>query len=270
MGRVLFVGCSHTMGYIDPGIVGSPFHIWQKNNYAEIFAKEHQRQTVIMASSGAGNREYVNFVADAFKRYDDIDEVYIQSTYWGRFPLAINPDLDEKKIFPLDFFLSHDHKDPLVHRYSIGMVQRGDHMMAYCKPKDTDIDRNPYILHTSPQNQPNLNTSSYMYIQMWHYSQTHLAQQDYFKDMLLLDTLCTRNNAKMYVWNINNRCYIPKEIKNFYTELQSTTVTDVDAITYLKKFSDKDLEKEKVDSEHYNEYVHRLICDHYIPYLQTL
>lgn len=272
MGRKLFVGCSHTMGYIDPELHfgRGPFHIWQDNNYAEEFANLNYEKTVIYASSGCGNREYVNFVADAFHKYNDIDEVFVQSTYWGRFPLVINPDLDETKIFPLDFFYSKDHSDELIDRYSIGMVQQNKYLMAYAKPKPEDYERNKYIVTTNPNNQPSLNQSSYMYMQMWHYCQTPLAQQDYLKDIFMLDTLCTRNNAKMYLWNINDRCYIPKETKDFYLELQSTTITDIDAISYLKNFSNKDLEKEKVDSEHYNKYVHTLIAKHYIPYLRNL
>lgn len=269
MGRKLFVGDSHTMGYIDPEESGM-FHIWQNNNYAEIYANVEKQKTAIYASSGCGNKEYVNFVADAFKRYDDIDEVFVQSTYWGRFPLAINPDLDEKKIFPLDFFFSKDRHDEYVDRYSIGMVQQNKYLLAYTKAKPEDFDRNKYIVTTGPRSQPSLNQSSYMYIQMWHYCQTHLEQQDYFRDMLLLDTLCTRNNAKMYLWNINDRCFIPKEVSNFYTQLQSTTITDVDALNYIKQFSDVDLEEQKVDSEHYNKYVHSLIAEHYIPHLRNL
>jgi len=272
MGRKLFVGCSHTMGYIDPEEHWDrgPYHIWQDNNYAEEYAKQNNQKVVIYASSGCGNREYVNFVADAFHKYDDIDEVFVQSTYWGRFPLVINPDLDERKIFPLDFFYSKDRYDELIERYSIGMVQQNKYLMAYAKAKYEDFTRNQYIPTTNPNNQPSLNQSSYMYIQMWHYCQTPLEQQDYLKDVFMLDTLCTRNNAKMYLWNINDRCFIPKEVTSFYAQLQSTTVTDIDAISYLKNFSDKDLEKEKVDSEHYNKYVHSLISEHYIPYLRNL
>lgn len=272
MGRKLFVGCSHTMGYADPvenNHLGM-FHIWCEHNYAEIYAKSTNQKTAIYASSGCGNREYVNFVADAFKRYDDIDEVFVQSTYWGRFPLAINPNLNERQIFPLSFFLSEDNKDELIERYSIGMVQPGGHMLAYSKARPDDYIRNQYILSTSPNNQPSLNQSSYMYIQVWHYCQTLLAQQDYFKDILLLDTLCSRNNAKMYLWNINDRCFIPPQVKEFYTDLQSTVVADIDALTYLKQFSDRNLEMEKVDSEHYNTHVHGLISEHYIPYLRNL
>lgn len=247
MGRKLFVGDSHTMGYIDPDVhpeLGM-FHIWQGNNYAEIYAKDINQKTAIYASSGCGNTEYVNFVADAFKRYSDIDEVFVQSTYWGRFPLAINPDLNEKAIFPLDFFLSEDRKDELIERYSIGMVQQGKYLLAYSKPKPIDYERNRYIPLTSPANQPSLNQSSFMYIQMWHYLQTHLEQQEYFRNILLLDTLCSRNGAKMYLWNINDRCFIPKETASFYSTLQSTTIADIDAMSYIKEFSDRDLEKEK-------------------------
>lgn len=272
MGRKLFVGCSHSMGYIDPvehWELG-PNHIWQNNNYAEEYAKLNDQKVVIYASSGCGNREFVNFVADAFHKYDDIDEVYVQSTYWGRFPLVINPDLDETSTFPLDFFYSKDRYDDLIERYSIGMVQQNKYLLAYAKAKSIDYERNPFIATTSPNNQPSLNQSSYMYIQMWHYCQTPLAQQDYLKDVFMMDTLCTRNNAKLYLWNINDRCHIPKETNNFYADLQSTTITDIDAMSYLKQFSDKDLEKEKVDSEHYNRYVHNLIAQHYIPYLRNL
>ena len=272
MGRKLFIGCSHSMGYIDPDDRPNfgPFHIWQGNNYAEIYAEEHKEQTVIMASAGCGVREYVNFLAQAFRMYDDIDEVFIQSTYWGRFALAINPDLNEKSTFPLDFFLSTDAKTEFVHRYSMGMVQQGKYLLAYNSPKAADYNRNPYLRTTSPMNQPSINQSSFMYIKMWHYLQTHLEQQDYFKDIFICDTLCTANNAKMYLWNVNNRQHIPKETDSFYSKLQSTTIADVDAISYVSQFTDKTLEEEKVDSEHYTSYVHNLIATHYIPYLRSL
>lgn len=266
MGRKLFVGCSHTMGYINPEEQDADFYVWQSNNYAEHIANSSETPVVIMASSGAGNREFVNFIAHAFKLYKDIDEVFVQSTYWGRHPLAINPDLDEKKIFPLDFFIEQNNVD----RYSIGIVQQDKYLQAYSKAEPDDFIKTPYLLQTSPANQPSTRHSSYMYMQTYHYSLTHLAQQDYFRDMLLCDTLCSNNNAKLYVWNINPRCFIPKEAGNFYTELKNTTFTDVDARTYLKNTIDVDIEDHKADSEHYNEYAHKLIATHYIPYLRSL
>jgi hypothetical protein len=109
-----------------------------------------------------------------------------------------------------------------------------------------------------------------MYMQTYHYSLTHLAQQDYFRDILLCDTLCNVNNAKLHVWNINPRCFIPKETSNFYTELRQTTFADTDAQTHLKNTLGIDIEEHKVDSEHYNEYAHTLIAKHYIPHLRSL
>lgn len=273
MGRKLFVGCSHTMGYIDPSIFQSkgPVHAWQSNNYAEHFAKSSTAPVTIMASSGAGNREYVNFIAHAFKTYNDIDEVYVQSTYWGRSALAINPDLDEKKIFPLDFFIAkHEEFKDNIDRYSIRIVTQGKYLQAYTKAEPEDYVNTPYRLETSPNNQPSTRHSSYMYMQTYHFNLTHLAQQDYFRDMLLCDTLCNYNNAKMYVWNINPRCFIPNETLDFYTPLKQTTFANIDAQTFLINKLGIDINEHKADSEHYNEYAHGLIATHYIPYLKTL
>jgi len=266
MSRTLFISDSHSMGYVGHNSEAGGFDVWQENNYAEIFSAENNKPVVIMASSGCGNREYVNFLAHAFKLYDDIDEVFIQSTYWGRFPLAINPELDEKTTFPLDFFIEQNSNDDKIHRFSIGLVQQDKYLQAYAKP-DFKI---PYDLNTSPGRQPIITRMSYMYVQTYHYLQTHLEQQDYFKDILLCDTLCQRNNVKMTLWNINDRCYIPKETANFYTNLVSTTITNIDAISYIKDNFQIDLENEKVDIEHYNKHAHTHIARYFMPYLRRL
>lgn len=267
MSRTLFIGCSHTMGYADPN-PERDFLVWQSNNYAEIYAKKMGKPAVIMASSGCGNREYPLFLAHAFKTYDDIDEVYIQSTYWGRFPLAMNPTLDEKDILPLDFFLEKDDSDDLIDRWSLGLVQEDRYLHAYTKPTVQDYENFAYNQSTSPMNQPSIRHAPYIYIKMYHYLQTHLEQQDYFRDVFVCDSLCRRNNARMFLWNINDRCFIPKETSDFYGSLTNTCIADQDAGTYLKKHFKFDIEKAKVDSEHYNYSVHELIADHYIPKLK--
>jgi len=271
MGRTLFIGCSHSIGYHEL-LINKGNNVWQKNNYAEIYAQKNNKKSIIMASAGMGNREIVNFLSHAFKTYSDIEEVYIQSTYWGRFPIAINPSLAETDIFPLDFFTEKAECDNLIDRWTIGQCQpdiySGKWLQDYFKPEAYDYDNMPYIKNTTPTLQPNLRTSSYMYVKMYHYLQTHLEQQDYMKDIAFCDMLCNINNANMYLWNINSRCFIPKEVNNFYTKLKKTTIADVDALNFLKQFSSKDLEEEKVDDEHYNEYVHKLIADYYIPFLK--
>lgn len=263
MGKTLFIGCSHSMGYVDYNI-NTPCNIWQENNYAEIYSKLFNKDVIIMASAGCGNRAYPNFLAHALKEHDDIEEVYIQSTYWGRFPIAINPDLNEKSIFPLDFFIEKDFASKRLTRYSIGLVQRDRYLEQYLKVESEHLDSFPYLVDTTPVLQPDIRHSPYIYVQMWHYNQTHLEQQDYIKDITLCDLLCRTKNIPLTVWNINDRCFIPKEVDGYYTSLTNTKFADIDAISFLGKH----LEKDKIDSEHYSYNVHEKIAKEYIPYLK--
>ena len=67
----------------------------------------------------------------------------------------------------------------------------------------------------------------------------------------------------MYIWNINDRCYIPKETKNYYTELDAK-IASIDAVNYLKQH----IKINTVDGEHYSTDVHRAIAERYIPYIK--
>jgi len=267
VGKSLFIGCSHTMGYRHYDL-DTPSTVWQDNNYAEVYSQINDKEVIIMASAGAGNRAYPNFLAHALKEHNDIDEVFIQSTYWGRFPFAINPTLNEKEILPLDFFIEKDHADWNVIRYSLGLLQKEKYLEQYLKANPEDYSNFKYMLDTSPTRQPDIKSTVYLYIQMWHYNQTHLAQQDYMKDITFCDMLCKAHNLPMYVWNINNRCFIPDNVDGFYTDLTQTKFASIDAITYLQDLTTKNLEEEKVDTEHYNRYVHELIAKEYIPYIK--
>jgi len=315
--RTLFVGCSHTMGYCNTNL-NQPVNVWQKNNYAEIYSKIHNKKCVIMASAGTGNRAYPRFLAHAFNTYDDIDEVFLQSTYWGRFPVVINPDLDYKKIFPIDFFLQKDLSSDLIDRWSISLSVKNKYLEHFIKAQPEDWSMFPYIRDTAPwiaepdprrssylyfqmwhyQNthlehfvkarpedwsmfpyirdtapwiaEPDPRRSSYLYFQMWHYQNTHLEQEDYMKDIAVCDMICANNNVPMYVWNINNKCFIPKETLNFFTKLSKTHIAKFDCETYLESIGYKNIKKEKVDDEHYNYRAHELIAEKYIPYIREI
>ena len=102
-------------------------------------------------------------------------------------------------------------------------------------------------------------------MQMWHNSATHLVQEDYFTYMTMCDMLCEKNNASMYIWNINDRCYIPKETKDYYTKLNAK-IASVDAENYLKKY----IKIDTVDGEHYSTNVHKAIAQRYIPYIKEI
>ena len=271
MPRSLFIGCSHTMGYqgfetLLGGRIKDPPHVWGDNNYAEKYSKSQNKNVVIMASAGTGNPVFPRFLAYALKKYDDIDEVFIQSTYWGRFPIAINPDLDEKKIFPIDFFIEKAQCDENIDRYRLGFY-KGNYLECYLKPETFDYEKTPYLIDTKPvTHEPDTRRSSHMYMRMWHYSNTNLEQYDYFKDVLACDALCLYNNLKMYLWNINDRCFIPKETKNWLVDLRATSIATTDAINFLKN---KNYKITMRDSEHYSREVHSYIAREYIPHLRT-
>jgi hypothetical protein len=272
MPRSLFIGCSHTMGYqgfetLLGGRIKDPPHVWGDNNYAEKYSKSQNKNVVIMASAGTGNPVFPRFLAYALKKYDDIDEVFIQSTYWGRFPVVINPDLDEKKIFPLDFFIKKEHCDSKIDRYSISLSVDGKYLEHYIKPEPQDYEIMPYIQETSPwKYEPDTRRSSHMYMQMWHHSNTHLVQEEYFRTIALCDMLCSYKNIPLYVWNINERCYIPHETKNYYIDLKSTKFATIDAVSFLKN---KKINVDKIDGEHYSHTVHEAIAREYIPFLKS-
>ena len=268
--RTLFIGCSHTMGYCASNL-NQPVSTWQENNYAEIYSKIHNKKCVIMASAGTGNRVYPRFLAHAFKKYNDIDEVFIQSTYWGRFPVVINPELSYKKIFPIDFFLNKDSSDDLMDRWSISLSVDNKYQECFHRALPDDWIEFPYIRDTAPWiSEPDVRRSSYLYFQMWHYQNTHLEQEDYMKDIAVCDMICANNNVPMYVWNINNRVYIP-EHKNFYGEFTNTKFADISAEGFIKDKHSIDIETDKYrfDGEHYTYEIHEIIAKNYIDFIKN-
>jgi hypothetical protein len=55
MTKTLFLGDSHSHGYFE---MGGKVHAWESNNYAEIYARDNDKQTVIYSIPGGCNRKY--------------------------------------------------------------------------------------------------------------------------------------------------------------------------------------------------------------------
>ena len=153
-------------------------------------------------------------------------------------------------------------------RYSLGLCQNKTYLEQYLKPEPFDYKAFPYINAIPFEAEPDVRRLSYMYLRMYHYSQTHLEQQDYIKDITFMDMLCRDKDIPLYVWNINDRCFIPNSVDGFYTNLTQTTFSKVDAINFLQHKTDKSLDCETLDGEHYNYYIHGLIAKDYIPFLK--
>ena len=47
MGRTLFVGCSHTMGYREDAPKDQP-NVWRDNNYAEIYSQINDKKVAYL------------------------------------------------------------------------------------------------------------------------------------------------------------------------------------------------------------------------------
>ena len=124
MGRTLFIGDSHTMGYKSAASgsgLGS-FSQWNDNNYAEIYGKLTGKPVVIYALSGATNRLYTDWLKTMFDMYDDIDEVFICLASFNRFIIA-HDDITKEECIPTDFFTYKlDNSTDNIHRYMDGIV----------------------------------------------------------------------------------------------------------------------------------------------------
>ena len=76
MTRTLFLGDSHSHGYFE---MGGKVNAWESNNYAELYALENNKQTVMYSMPGGCNRKYPAWLRTMLDRYNDIDEVFVQS-----------------------------------------------------------------------------------------------------------------------------------------------------------------------------------------------
>ena len=285
MGRILFVGDSHSMGFVETKEshtdvfsnndidfqIQSNFDIWQENNYAEIYAKKFNQPIIITAFAGCGNHEYLNMIAQQLKNYDNIDHVVIQSTYWGRFPIAINPTLEEE-ILPLDFFFDHKNEhteNDLVHRYGIKQLQKkkdGWRFSTYAKLGPEHYSMSP-ISPIDITNRPDLNNYSFIYIQMFYNMLTHLQSKEYLKTIEMCGLLCEKRNIPLTVWRINDRVTLPQETGTYYTNLENMKIVDTPAVDYIQNHLSDDLTNYMVDKEHYNKEIHNYIAEYFIPYI---
>ena len=119
MSRVAALGCSHTCGYHVKDIPEDavldintwPFSgKWNDNNWAEFYTNNANKDGVIFANSSNGWWEYSEWLSFLFKKYDDIDEVIVQNTYWNRFRLSMIDPPDYENIIPHDELYHLEHK----------------------------------------------------------------------------------------------------------------------------------------------------------------
>lgn len=278
MGRTLFLGDSHSSGYyIDQQADQSTIpKLWSNNNYAEMYSKIHNKPVVIYAIPAAGNKKYPVWLRAMFDYYSDIDEVFIQSTYWSRCMLAASKNLDNGDGITANHFSSGPNSR-LVVSTDTPLIERWEDIPLAGNYIEMPITLRP---HLSPEykgfdhaeiysTMPGTMTESYAYTKIWHETTTHLQYRDYCGDLYIIDNMCKEYGVKWHLWNINDRVDMPNNI-NFYGKIQNCIRSNMSAQKYIKNVYKIDIDKLTLDGEHYSYNIHEIIAKDYIPYIKTL
>lgn len=262
-GNLLFVGCSHTNGYWYRKETNDKF-VWDTNNYAQIYASQVAKDICyIYSSAGASNNKYPRWIRHILNIHPSVSGIVIQSTYWDRWTMANNTALEFKQTLPdyfvrkfkseekyilYDDFNTHDFKtiewNEKVKWDSVGMYDEG------------------YPDINGGYKWPGFDTN-YMHMKFHTEVGTHLKHEEYCKDLSLISCM---SNVPIYLWRINERVQFPNKF-DVFSELKNVKIFTTPANIWIKENLNIDIEKMKLDDEHYNTEAHDIIARHFIPEL---
>jgi len=272
MGRTLFIGDSHTMGYKSAASgsgLGS-FSQWNDNNYAEIYGKLTGKPVVIYALSGATNRLYTDWLKTMFDMYDDIDEVFICLASFNRFIIA-HDDITKEECIPTDFFTYKlDNSTDNIHRYMDGIV-RDNVMQLLNKSVYNDYDKYPGVEFSVEDGliSPDLRKHTYMQVKLFFELNTFVEKREFLNSVYTWDNLCADNGAALHLFNFTERLKFPTQF-DYYGKLKNTKIATKTVEAYTKQLGFDHTKYLIEDKEHYNKDYHDLVAKHYIPWLQSL
>lgn len=268
----LFIGDSHSIGYsaTDEKIIE-----WDDNNYAEIWHKNTNIPVIICASPGVGNYKYAEWVKCLVDKHPDISRIFLQSTYWNRFRICANQNLDFGFAdYTLDSLLGPAEVDPKlpgenILRYS-DLKIKDKFVEMQLKPAihiyerfkgfriDTKLEENPSDIEALKE--------EYMYTKVWYELQTQLQYIQYCKDMFIIDKICKEHNIQCFLWRINDRCHFPESF-DMFGSLDTIKIVVKSAENYITEKFDIDAKSQTIDYEHYNKTIHTLIAENFIPWV---
>jgi len=271
MTRTVFFGDSHVVGYIKEDTDAT---FWNDNNYAEQFAQEYKKPVVVYGMPGGVNQKYSCWLTTLLKNYNDIDELFVQITYWNRHLLAVN-NTDEPMVnsFQSDYFAEQVEGTDLVDRW---IDVRVDDVQKYAEINE-NIQMNdivgPKPLRWKPYGDlifPAVK-DVYSYTKLWHEVMTHLHYKNFCKELFVIDRLCEQNNIKWHVWAINDRVHVPTDPYYYgdLTNLQTYNIVNTRQWFLDNKEIDIDTTEYRYDGEHYTTDVHRTIATEYFAELKN-
>ena len=244
---------------------------WQDNNYAEIYADENNKQVVIYSQPGGCNRKYPAWLKSMLDRYDDIDEVFIQSTYWNRFLLSCSRNLDVGETTNVDLYLDNDQpKDEKIERYTDHRVTENYiEMIDQVRQENYEEFKGFFFDDMKVKADFKPFHEKYIYTKLWHELVT-LQYKDYCLDLLAIDTMCARRNIKWYQWSINNRVFVPDNVHLYGEWLVGKRATSsAEGYLQLSKAINIETDEHRIDAEHYTKQIHELIAKDYLNYVKN-
>jgi len=277
MSRTVFLGDSHASGY---ALKNNKPTYWNDNNYGELYAQAYNKPVVVYGMPGGCNRKYPSWIKTILDYYDDVDEIFIQSTYWNRYLLATNTTATPfVNSFKPDYFafgpnkgLAQENLNPLVDRWIDIKLYEGDlghgeishnHMPDHYVPFK-GLKWNAY-----EDNDFKPVEDTYYYTKLWFELLTHLQYKDFCQDLFVIDRLCEQRNINWHLWAINDRVFIPED-PYYYGQLTNcASYNKINTRQWFKenKGIDIDTSKYRVDDEHYTKDIHTTIATEYITHL---
>lgn len=262
--KTLFVGDSHLHGYYESD---GKINAWQNNNYAEIYSDINNKEVIVYSLPGGCNRKYPTWIAAMLELHNDIDEIFIQSTYWNRFLLAGSKRLDYGEDIKSDHFIDRDTPHhPTVTRYTDHRVtEEYIELSDKVRPENfqeftgVQFDDMGITANWKPFNE------KYVYTKLWHELQTPLQYKDYCLDLTCIDSMV--GDIPTYLYTLNDRQFLPNNI-NFYKNLGIIKI-DIDAETWIRQNIGMDPKQNTLDGEHYNRRIHKIIAEKYLDYVKN-
>ena len=266
MGRTLFLGDSHAAGYY---FKDRP-HQWE-HNYGDSYSKLHNKEVIVYALPGATNKKYPIWLKSMLDRYDDIDEVFVQSTYWNRWLMGASKKLNYGDGTTSDMFLDDRYVCPNNDKikYYTDWRATDDFIEIPEQCRSEIFEKYKGITYDEDNITPDWAPfhEKYSYTRLYHEALTHLQYRDYNTDMFVINALCKERGIKWHLWTINERVYFPKYI-NLFGPLTECSNKNISAETFLKSNHNISIEDHQIDGEHYPLRVHDLIAEHYFTFLK--
>lgn len=266
----LFLGDSHLHGFYETP--KGELLVWQDNNYAEIYANNYKQPTYIYSIPGANNSKYPMWLKSMFNRHNDIENVFIHSTYWNRYSLSCIGDLDLDMELPTDYLLNSNlDSNEYITRYS---DYSNTELYAEVNLTPTietfnDYYKDTFLPHKFAQSMGEDSRSrNFASTKLWHELYSPIQFRNYCMSLSVIDTMAEEYGCNVYLYRLNERVLFPDNF-NIFTKFKNIKIYRQPIKDFILENYNFDIEKNTLDKEHLNKEAHEKIAEYFLPFLLT-